>query len=109
MYPMLSCAGVGLYPKIFSGIESKAWARRPWNVSVRCFMTAVIGFAGGGCWAARVMGKATQASAARETLMRSLPGRNGDDQLTLAGDSPPDPCSPIDILYEQPHVPIELL
>src|ERR1051325_3627420 len=71
MYPIVSCAGVGLYPKMLSGIESNAWARRCWNVIVRCFMTAVIGF-DGGCWALSVMGKATAASMARENLMRSL-------------------------------------
>src|ERR1051326_4940732 len=71
MYPIVSCAGVGLYPKMLSGIESNAWARRCWNVIVRCFMTVVIGFEGG-CWAPRVMGRATTASTAREHLMRSL-------------------------------------
>src|SRR5262245_25650361 len=71
MYPIVSWAGVGLYPKMLSGIESNAWARRCWNVIVRCFMTAVIGFAGG-CWALSVMGKATAASTEHENLMRFL-------------------------------------
>src|ERR1043166_1640299 len=71
MYPIVSCAGVGLYPKMLPGIESNAWARRCWNVIVRCFMTAVTGF-DGGCWPLSVIGKATTASMTRENLMRSL-------------------------------------
>src|ERR1043166_9595734 len=88
MYPIVSCAGVGLYPKMLSGIESNAWATRCWNVIVRCFMTAVIGF-DGGCCALSVMGKATTASMARENLMRFLSLRMVVSQSVFAATERP--------------------
>src|SRR5215475_8816227 len=78
MKPMESCAGVGLYENLDSGIESNACAMLRCSPIVRPLNAVVIGFAGGPagvCWAARATGSASVRIAAWNVFMMVLPGK----------------------------------
>src|ERR1044072_8783078 len=70
---MLSCAGVGLYLKVASGIESKACAMLRCRLAVLLREEAVIGFGGrvpgAGCCALSAIGVSTATTTKRDTFI----------------------------------------
>src|SRR4051812_5062361 len=81
MKPMLSCAGVGLYANLDSGIESNACAMLRCSAEIllrKAVVTGLAAGAAGGCWAARAIGATSATIAKRDSLIRTPVGMAKD-------------------------------